>query len=77
MKIRIYLDNCCYNRPFDDQSQLLVSMEAQSKMFIQSMIKKGVFELTTSYMLRYENSRNPYDMRKENISRFIDTYETV
>ena len=21
--MRVYLDNCCYNRPFDDQSQVL------------------------------------------------------
>ena len=22
--MRVYLDNCCYNRPFDDQAQLKV-----------------------------------------------------
>ena len=46
--MRIYLDNCCYNRPYDDQSQLLVSMEAQAKMMIQSMVKAGELELATS-----------------------------
>ena len=25
--VRIYLDMCCYNRPYDDQSQLKISME--------------------------------------------------
>ena len=24
--MRVYLDNCCYNRPFDDQSQLKVRL---------------------------------------------------
>jgi len=28
----IYLDNCCYNRPFDDQSQLRVRLEAEAKL---------------------------------------------
>ena len=36
---KIYLDNCCYNRPFDDLSQVRVRDEAVAKMFIQSLIK--------------------------------------
>jgi hypothetical protein len=35
----IYLDNCAYNRPFDDQSQLRISLETQAKLYIQSLIK--------------------------------------
>jgi len=27
MKTRIYLDNCCFNRPYDDQSQPRVRFE--------------------------------------------------
>ncbi|MCL2073737.1 MAG: hypothetical protein FWH18_07445 [Marinilabiliaceae bacterium] len=27
MKYRIYLDNCCFNRPYDDQSQTLLLSE--------------------------------------------------
>ena len=23
--MRIYLDNCCYNRPFDDQAQIIAN----------------------------------------------------
>ena len=29
-KLRIYLDNCCFNRPYDDQSQLRISLETQA-----------------------------------------------
>ena len=25
--MRVYLDNCCYNRPFDEQTQLRVRLE--------------------------------------------------
>ena len=25
--MRIYLDNCCFNRPFDDQSQIKIKLE--------------------------------------------------
>ena len=24
--MRVYLDNCCYNRPYDDQTQLRISL---------------------------------------------------
>lgn len=69
---RIYLDNCCYNRPYDDQSYISISLETQAKLHIQDLIKKQEFELATSYILRYENSQNPYEMKREAISKFID-----
>ena len=38
--LRIYLDNCCYNRPYDDLSQFTVGLEAQAKSsHIQQKIK--------------------------------------
>lgn len=43
--MKIYLDNCCYNRPYDDQSQISISLEAQAKIYIQTMIETGKFKL--------------------------------
>lgn len=37
--MKIYLDMCCFNRPYDDQSQLKLSLETQSKLYIQTLIK--------------------------------------
>ena len=37
--MRIYLDNCCYNRPFDDQSQLKVLLESLAKLSIQQKMR--------------------------------------
>ena len=71
--VRIYLDMCCYNRPYDDQSQLKISMETQSKLHIQTLIKEGKLKLITSYMLRYECGNNPFEMRRNAIFDFIDT----
>lgn len=39
-KTRIYLDNCCYNRPYDDQSFKAISLEAEAKLYIQDNIKE-------------------------------------
>ena len=36
--MRVYLDNCCYNRPFDDQENLAVALETFAKLQIQAQI---------------------------------------
>ena len=69
--MRIYLDNCSYNRPYDDQTQIRVALEAQAKLYIQERVKEGTLELVGSYILDYEMSRNPYEMKRLSISRFI------
>lgn len=69
--MRVYLDMCCFNRPYDDQSQLKVAMEAQSKLHIQNQIREGKLDLIGSYTLDYEVSRNPYEMRRQSIVQFI------
>ena len=63
-KIKIYLDNCCYNRPFDDQTYLKINLEAQAKLQIQTDIKNGKYDLVWSYISDYELSRNPFPDRK-------------
>lgn len=70
--MRIYLDMCCYNRSYDNQTQIKISLETQAKLHIQDMIKKGRLELAASYMLRYECNQNPFEMRKQSILDFID-----
>lgn len=34
-------------------------------------MRKGEFELVTSYILRYESSANPYESRRDAINQFI------
>ncbi len=66
--MRIYLDNCCFNRPFDDQGQVKIRLEAEAKLFIQESIRAGDIELAWSYILDYENSANPFPERRNTIS---------
>ncbi len=68
--MKIYLDNCCFNRPFDDQSQLRIRLEAEAKLKIQEDIRSNIHELIWSYLLDYENSRNPFRERKEQIAQW-------
>ena len=67
-KYRIYLDNCCFNRPYDDQNNLLVLLETESKLFIQDLIYSGKLALVWSFVLDYENSDNPFEERKRSIA---------
>ena len=77
----IYLDNCCFNRPFDDQKQIRIRIETEAKLFIQGDILDGKYSLAWSYILDYENEANPFPERKETISNWknkatVDTGET-
>lgn len=68
--MRIYLDNCCFNRPFDDQNQIRINLEAQAKLYVQSLIKDDKIELAWSYILDYENAFNPFEERKVTIQKW-------
>ena len=68
---RIYLDMCCYNRPYDDQSQLKVAMETEAKLYIQDLVREGKIDLVGSFILDFECSRNPFEMRKRTIFDFL------
>lgn len=69
---RLYLDNCCYNRPYDDQTHLRISLETQAKLFIQEQIIIGRVELISSYVLSAENSMNKISSKRKAIKRFLD-----
>ncbi|GHS98698.1 hypothetical protein AGMMS50276_20980 [Synergistales bacterium] len=69
--MKIYLDNCCYNRPFDDQKQRKVFLEAQAKLFIQDNIKQGTIKLVSSYVLIVEMQENSDIFKRDNIFQFV------
>jgi predicted nucleic acid-binding protein len=76
INMKIYLDNSCFNRPFDDQSQIRIRLESEAKLRIQEEIQKGHVELIWSYILDYENNRNPFQERKDRINGW-KKYATV
>lgn len=65
--MKIYLDNCCFNRPYDDQGSLRVRLETEVKLDIQNRIREGEFELIWSYILTFENAQNPHEERRAEI----------
>ena len=69
-KTRIYLDNCCYNRPYDNQSYQIIKLETEAKIAVQSFIRDGQIQLVWSFILDFENSANPYKERRDTIKEW-------
>ena len=79
--LKVYLDNCVYNRPFDDQNQIRIKLETEAKFYIQEKIKQSQIILAWSYILEFENMNNPFDERREAVHQWkslaqIDINET-
>ncbi|MCB1193600.1 MAG: PIN domain protein [Leptospiraceae bacterium] len=70
--IRIYLDNCCFNRPFDDMGNINIRLESIAKLHIQNLIRNEKLELAWSYLLESENDQNPFLDKKISIAAWKD-----
>lgn len=62
--MRIYLDCCCLNRPFDDRRQERVRLEAEAVEAILMRIEAGRWDLVGSHALAFEISRTPDPLRR-------------
>jgi len=68
--MKIYLDNCCFNRPYDDQTHIKVEVETKAKLYIQSLVADGTLDLVWSYVLDYENSKNNHPQKTMAIQKW-------
>jgi len=59
-----------FNRPFDEQSHIRIRIETEAKLAIQEEIRRGTYQLIWSYILDYENSKNPFRERQEQIMKW-------
>ncbi len=69
--MRVYVDTCVYNRPFDEQSQPRIWMESLALALTLQLVEERAIELVVSSTLRYENSRNPVPLRREWVARCL------
>lgn len=68
--MRAYLDNCAFNRPFDDQSHIRIRLETEAKLYVQEFIKDNKIELIWSYILDIENDNNPFEEKRRAIEKW-------
>ena len=65
--MKIYFDMNIYNRIFDDQSQMRIRFESMAIDILFELIEKDNYKLVWSFILDYENSRNPFTERRLHI----------
>lgn len=70
--MRIYLDNCCYSRPYDGQQQLKIQLETEAKLFIQSLVKLKAVKLVTSFVLMEEVTASSDAEKVQAVMSFIN-----
>lgn len=52
--IRNYLDTCCFNRPFDDQTQLRVQLESRAVLRVLEFVRRDEWALIGSDAINAE-----------------------
>ncbi len=65
--MKVYMDNCCFNRIFDDRSQPVIYFDRNSVMIVLELVEKGVFELCGSQMLVKEIADTPDAFKRERL----------
>lgn len=68
---RIYLDVCCLNRPFDQQSQARIRLETEAILEIINYCQRETWTLITSNVLEAEISQTPNQERIENVKKIL------
>lgn len=61
----IYLDVCCLNRPFDNQEQERIHLEAEAVLLILSRCQSGEWVLLGSEAIDAEIAKTPDTERKD------------
>jgi len=69
--MKVYLDLCVYNRPFDDQGQERVALETGAFIYLLEKIEKGSHILIVSEALTYENNKSFNEQRKARIASYF------
>ena len=70
---KIYLDTCCLNRPFDDQTQERIRLESEAVLAILSRIEKGDWDWIGSEVLMDEIEQTP-DTQKLSRARLLSGF---
>ncbi|HRX16023.1 MAG TPA: PIN domain-containing protein [Spirochaetota bacterium] len=82
--LKIYLDACCYNRPFDDQSFDRIRLETEAIIYIFKKIREKKLKLMGSEVLSYEinkisdpDRKYKIDFLLKNITKTIILNENI
>lgn len=69
--MRVYLDVCCLNRPFDEQSQDRIHLESEAVVLILKHIRSDNWEWITSEVVDFEVAQTPDVERRHRVEALI------
>ena len=69
--MRIYLDVCCLNRPFDDQTQDRIHLESEAVILILKHVRSGNWEWISSEAVDFEVRQTPDVERRRRVESLI------
>ena len=73
--LKLYLDTCCYNRPFDDLEQEKINLEANA---IENIFRKHInkeVEIYKSMVIDFEISKIKLDNKRRQVEDLYDAIE--
>jgi len=68
---------CCFNRPYDDQTQARIHLETEAKLLLQQKVKNAECELIWSSVLDFECKNNPFEAHRHAISGQANIFVTT
>lgn len=78
--LNCYIDACCLNRPFDDQTQDRIRIESESVIILLKISLTGKIKLIGSDVLKHEISKTPDPVRKSQLltlSKYISKFYSL
>ncbi len=69
--MRLFLDTCSLNRPWDDQTQVRIHLEAESVIYLVDSARRGLEEIVTSDYLIAEIADNPDPVRQADVMTLL------
>lgn len=69
--MKIYLDNCCLQRPLDDKSQLRIQLEAEAILAVLAFCENQEIQLVSSDVLEFEKDKNPHPQRQAYVDEIL------
>jgi predicted nucleic acid-binding protein len=74
--MKIYIDNCCYGRPYDDRTQEKIGMEADAVMAAIELCKLSEITIVGSPALIVEIGKIEADDIRKKVREFYDNTVT-
>ena len=72
MQLKLYLDVCCLNRPFDDWTQPRIRLEAEAVIAIVNRCQAGDWLIIVSTALKSEIAQTPEFTKRQQVMNLLN-----